>query len=418
MDMKKAVSLLRAFHRDDEQVIAQIRAITTAEWNNILAQLKLLGLAPLFYSHLANNTFATVVPAYVLQVLLEEYYLHGARNTIILDDLCNLLKALRPSGIDAIVLKGACLAEMVYGDIALRPMQDIDILVRRKDLEDVEQVLIGMGYGPAERPPVEEQCRMHHHLIPFTRPGSPTIEVHWSLTPSDCRFPMAMEDLWEKTREVHFNEFTARMLCPVDLLTHLCLHICTNHRFSILEIKNLYDIAQVLRHYGEEIDWKMLGESTRRFGVGKYVYSTLLVAEKLFGAVLQPEGLAWLDHDDKDTKIVDIVADYLLDTAAIPLPDVFGQMSGRKSLLQSLGALFHRLFPPYDYLARKYGILHSEAPSRRSLYLRHWMEALTRGMHLLLHMSLMSKKARATVTRIKQALIIDDWLKSGSAAQS
>jgi len=27
----------------------------------------------------------------------------------------------------------------------------------------------------------------------------------------------------------------------------------------------------------------------------------------------------------------------------------------------------------------------------------------------------MSKKARATVTRIKQALIIDDWLKSGSA---
>jgi len=410
MDMKKTLSLLRAFHRDDEQVLAQLRASTTAEWHMILAQLKLLGLAPLFYSHLANSSFATVAPAYVMQVLRDEYYLHGARNMILLDDLCSLLKALRPRRIDTIVLKGSCLAEMVYGDIALRPMQDIDILVRRRDLEDVEQVLINMGYGPAERPPVEEQCRRHHHLIPFTRSGSPTIEIHWSLTPAGCRFPIAMEDLLGKAREVHVNEFSTRMLCPVDLLTHLCLHICTNHRFGILEIKNLYDIAQVLRHYGDEIDWKMLGESTRRLGVGKYVYSTLLIAEKLVGAVLQPEGMAWLEHDDNDTKIAELVVDYLLDTTAIPLPDVFGRMSGRKSLLQMPGALL----PPYNYLARKYGIPESEALPRRSLYLRHWIEALSRGMHLLLHMSLRSKKAQATGTRRRQALIIDSWLKSGT----
>ncbi|MGC2062140.1 MAG: nucleotidyltransferase family protein [Thermodesulfovibrionales bacterium] len=414
MDIRQTVTLLHALHKGDEQVIAQLRAITTDRWNNILSQLTLIGLAPLCFSRLANTSLAADVPAPVLQALQEEYFLHGARNMIIFNDLCGLLEALRPRGITAVVLKGGCLAEMVYGDIALRPMRDIDILVRKKDLEEVEQVLIGMGYGPAERPPITEQCRMHHHLIPFTRPGGPPIEVHWSLTPAGCRFPMTMEDLEEKTLDIHINGSSALMLCPGDLLVHLCLHICTNHRFSMLELRNLCDIAEVLLRYGDGIDWKSLGERTRRFGVGKYVYSTLLVAEKLFGAALPREGLAWLDHDDSDTEISEIIAGYLLDNRAIPLPDVFGELTGSKNLFQALEAYFRALLPCYDYLARKYGFTPAEAPSGLSLYLRHWTEALARGAHLLAHLFLRSKKARATVSRRRQEIIIHHWLSSGT----
>jgi len=274
-----------------------------------------------------------------------------------------------------------------------------------------------MGYGPAERPLVREQCRMHHHLIPFTRPGGPPIEIHWSLTPAGCRFPMTMEDLEEKTVEIYFNGSSALMLCPGDLLIHLCLHICTNHRFSMLELRNLCDIAEVLRHYGDEIDWKSLGERTRRFRVGKYVYSTLLVAENLFGAALSRGGLARLDHDDNDTEISEIIAGYLLDNRAIPLPDVFGQLNGSKNLFHTLGAFCRALLPRYDYLAWKYGFEPAEAPSGLLLYLRHWMEALARGTHLFAHLLVRSKKARATVSRRRQELIIHHWLSSGTASR-
>ena len=417
LNMAQSVTLLHALYRGDEQVRAQLRLITSEGWNNILSQLTLTGLAPLFFSRLANTSLAADVPATVLQALQEEYFLHGARNMIIFNDLCSLLEELRPRGITVLVLKGGCLAEMVYGDIALRPMRDIDILVRRKHLEEVEQVLIGMGYGPGERPPIKEQCGMHHHLIPFTRPGGPPIEVHWSLTPAGCRFPMTLEDLEEKAREVYVNGSSALMLCPGDLLVHLCLHICTNHCFSMLELRNLCDIAEVLRHYGDEIDWKSVGERTRRFGVGKYVYSTLIVAERLFGAALPPEALELIDHDDNDTAISEIIAGYILDNRALPLPDLFGQLNGSKNLVQTLGAFFRALFPGYDHLARKYGFTPIEAPYGFSLYLRHWIEALARGAHLLAHLLLRSKKVRATVRRRRQELIIHKWLSSGTASR-
>lgn len=418
MDIRQTVSLLHALSRGDEQVIAQLRAITTDGWNDILSQLTRTGLAPLFFSRLENTSLAADVPAPVLLALREEYFLHGARNMIIFNDLSGLLEVLRPHGINAVVLKGACLAGKVYGDIALRPMGDIDILVRRSDLEEVQQVLIGMGYGPAERPPIREQCRKHHHLIPFVRPGGPPIEVHWSLTPAGCRFPMTMEDLEEKALEIRINGASALMLCPEDLLVHLCLHLCTNHRFSMLELRNLCDIAEVLLHYGDEIDWTYLGERTRRFGVGKYVYSTLLVAEKLFGATLPHGGLARLEHDDNDTEISEIIAGYLLDNRTTQLPDVFGQMDESNNLFQTLGALVRALFPRYDYLTRKYGYTPADAPSGLSLYLRHWMEALARGAHLLAHLFLRSKKARATVSRRRQEILIHHWLSSGSASRS
>lgn len=413
MDMRQTVTLLQAYHEGDGQVIAQLRAVTADGWNNILSQLKLIGLAPLFYSRLAATSPAADVPAPVLQTLQEEYYLHGARNMIIFNDLGSLLEALRTRGITAVVLKGACLAGTVYDDIALRPMRDIDILVRRKDLEEVEKVLINSGYGPAVRPPVSEQCRLHHHLIPFTRPGGPPVEVHWSLTPAGCRFPITLEDLEEKTREFHCNGSPARMLCPEDLLVHLCLHICTNHRFSTLELRNLCDIAEVLRHYGDEIDWKSLGERARRFGTGKYVYSTLLVTEKLFGAELPREGLAQLDHDDNDTEMSGIIAGYLLDNRATPLPDVFGQLDRSNNLSEAPGALFRVLFPRYGYLARKYGFKPAVAPSGLLLYPRHWMESLARGGYLLAHLLVKSEKARATVSRRRQEIIINRWLRSG-----
>lgn len=417
IDAGQTVTLLHALHQGDEQVIAQLRAVTEDRWNHILSQLTLAGLAPLFYSRLANRHLALDLPARVLEALRNEYLLHSARNMVIFSDLSSLLEALRPRGIAAVVLKGCCLAEGVYGDIALRPMRDIDILVRRKDLEEVQQVVINMGYGPTERPAIREQCLRHHHLIPFTRQGGPPIEVHWSLTPAGCRFPITMEDLEEKTVGININGSPALMLGPGDLLVHLCLHICTNHRFNLLELRSIGDIAEVLRHYWDEIDWKSLGSRTRRFGVGKYVYSTLLVVEKLFGTPLPPGALAQLDHDGNDTEIAEIIAGYLLDRRAIPLPDLFGPMSRNTNRFQTLGAFFRALFPRYAYLSRKYGYAPGLAPSRFHLYLRHWTEAFIRGGYLLAHLLVRSNKARATVSRRRREVLIDQWLRSGNASR-
>jgi hypothetical protein len=268
MERKRAVSLMRAVCTNDVGAIAQLAAVSPAAWHDIIRQLQLLELTPLFFSYLARTSSAAHVPAEVLHRLREAYFLHAARNTIILKDLRTIIRILALHGIDAIVLKGACLAETIYDDFALRPMHDIDILIRQEDLCAAQAVLLGVGYGPGIRPPVADQLLRHHHLIPFTRPGRPSVEVHATLTSPRIPCAMAMEGFWDRARSVDLGGLKALTLSPEDLLLHLCLHFSANHRFSILEMRNLCDISETIKRYQRRSTGRPLAPAPVAMGSG------------------------------------------------------------------------------------------------------------------------------------------------------
>ena len=404
---------MRAAFTNDGSAIALLEATPLASWHDIIRQLQLLELAPLFFSHLARISAVAHVPAKVLHRLQEAYFLHAARNTIILEDLRAIIRILALHGIDAIVLKGACLAETVYDDIALRPMHDIDILIREEDLSAVQTVLLDAGYGPCMRPPVADQILRHHHLIPFTRPGRPSVEVHVTLTPPHSPCAMAMDVFWDRARSADFGGLTALTLSPEDLLLHLCLHFSINHQFSILEMKNLCDISETIRRHNADIDWKALGDRCREYGIGRYVYCTLRLASELLGAQLRPEDLNSIGNEDADTPTTGILADLLLDEAAIPLPDALEQMDREEGLAPKALVLARSIVPPLSYLVRKYGVTGTAA--RRSLYLRHWMEGIMRAGKFLAHLLCWSPGARATINRRRAAIRINNWLRNGSS---
>ena len=404
---------MRAVCTNDGSAGALLDATPPAAWHDILLQMQLLEIAPLFFSHVAGTPVAAHIPAEVLHRLQEAYFLHAARNTIILEDLRAIIRMFGQRGIDAIVLKGACLAETVYDDIALRPMHDIDILIRKEDLCVAQEVLLGMGYGPLIRPPVAEQILRHHHLIPFTRPGRPSVEIHATLTPSSGKCAMDMDGFWNRARSADFGGFTALILSPEDLLLHLCLHFSANHRFSILEMRNLCDISETIKRYQAEINWETLADRARGYGTGKYVYCTLLMAVELFGAQLRPEDLYRIGYDDSDTQMTDTLTDLLLDETYIPLPDAFEQMDREDGLAYKTRLLMRSVVPAPGYLARKYGV--ADTAARRSLYLRHWMEGVMRAGKFLTYLLCGSRKARAAIKRRRATSRINSWLRSSSS---
>jgi len=413
MERKRAISLIRAVYTNNGSAVALLDATPPAAWYDILLQMQLLELDPLFFSHLSRTPAAAHVPEEVLHRLQEAYFLHAARNTIIFEDLRAIIRTLELHGIDAIILKGACLAETVYEDIALRPMHDIDILIRKEDLCVAQEVLFGMGYGPLIRPPVAEQILRHHHLIPFTRPGRPSVEIHAALTSSRGPCAMDMDGFWSRARSADFGGVPALILSPEDLLLHLCLHFSANHRFSILEMRNLCDISETIKRYHAEIDWKALTDRARGYGIGRYVFCTLRVAAELFGAQLRPEDLYHIGHEDSDTLMADMLADLLLDETSIPMPDALEKMGREDGLASKARVLAHGVAPPLSNLARKYGV--AETAGRRSLYLRHWMEGVMRAGKFLTYLLCGSRKARAAINRRRAISRINKWLRSGSS---
>ena len=110
----------------------------------------------------------------------------AAKNLMLFADLAKIVVAAQTAGWPVIPLKGAFLAEAVYGDIALRPMADLDLLVKPADLPRAIETLRRLGYE-SEQPfdPVAQQAGFQD-MPPMRRPGGAMVELHWTLVTPLC----------------------------------------------------------------------------------------------------------------------------------------------------------------------------------------------------------------------------------------
>ena len=69
-----------------------------------------------------------------------------AKNIILLDRTLEIVREFKKRSIDFLVLKGLYLAFTIYPDEGFRPMVDVDLLVRRVDLDRIDEVLAELGY--------------------------------------------------------------------------------------------------------------------------------------------------------------------------------------------------------------------------------------------------------------------------------
>lgn len=282
------------------------QALSPADWERLAKHSVTHGVAPLLHRRLETAAPAASAPPAVRD-LLRAYYLQTAvRNARLYHGLAALLRAYRAAAVDVIVLKGALLAEVVYGNVALRSMGDIDLLVRRSDLSRARDIALEKGYVPLGLPSIE--WHSEGHQLTRLLLGELELEIHWNIEDDASPFAIDPDRLWEQARPVAVAGVPALMLSPEDLLLHLCLHTTYNHGSLVFDagLRSFSDIAEVIRRFGDELDWEALTRRARAWGVEKCTYVALRLAAEFFEAeipgdtlrVLKPEGdveqrLAW-----------------------------------------------------------------------------------------------------------------------------
>ena len=127
------------------EVAERLWRATHEEWRQLLELAWQNGLGPLLYSRLKVLLSDNKIAPEITKQLRHTYIENSARNTLFYHELSKILEALNKVNIPVILLKGAYLAEKIYEDIALRPMLDIDLLLRKKDLAKGNEVLINLG---------------------------------------------------------------------------------------------------------------------------------------------------------------------------------------------------------------------------------------------------------------------------------
>lgn len=243
------------------------------------------GLGPLLHAAIQENGLD--VPREIGQPLQEAYYQLAAANAVRFRELAKVLTTLSDAGIPVLVLKGALLAEAVYGNLALRPMSDLDLLVPRGRIQEIPQILAPLDYrlnvGEAGYSFAYDTLFCGEIILYKETPVLPVVlDVHWHLLAVEWFHHSAdvdLEALWEAVCPLSIDGTPAQQLCPEDNLLHLCLHAGISH--SYVYLLNLIDIDHAIAAY-RDLDWDRFLQRVHDFQVRSAVYFGLRFAHDLF----------------------------------------------------------------------------------------------------------------------------------------
>ena len=160
-------------HEIEEAVKANL------DWQAVFEKSKAEGVSSLLYVHL-NETPSVVsrIPSAIRSRLRAIYQGNWARNSLLTEQWSEVMTLFEQAGIQSITHKGMALIHLVYPDFGLRPMADIDLLVRFTDLPAVRLVLQTACFRTAgEALESEEAFRSFLH---FVRDSS-IIDLHWEI---------------------------------------------------------------------------------------------------------------------------------------------------------------------------------------------------------------------------------------------
>jgi hypothetical protein len=173
------------------------------------------------------------------------------RNQLLVEHGLRALRTLRAHDIDSIVLKGAALvADGSYAELALRPMEDFDLLVRPHEFRRAIDVLRASGWAfhPASVDP--EWYLPYRHAVAL-RNGSGELDLHW--TSIRDRFD-GDASFWENAIDATLMGEDVRVLSPVDQLVQLCGHASARN-VDVAPIRWVADAWFLLAQHGEAFDW-------------------------------------------------------------------------------------------------------------------------------------------------------------------
>ena len=281
-------------------------SLDPSDWNQLLDLAAIQRVRPLLHHRLKAKHLDHLVPEAAKTALQNAYRETTLRNLHSYGELHHLGVTLDRANIPLLVLKGMFLAEAAYGNIGLREMEDIDLLVHPQHLPRIVEQLSTFGYDPAT--PIyniDPVLNTQHHLPRFTKAYTAGFEIHWNLTQPDEIYTIDPAELWRRAVPVRLKGLDFLTLCPEDMLLHLCWHTSYQHQFAF-GLRPSCDIAELLASCNGDLAWASVLDRAERWGWRRGVYLALRLAEELVDADISDEVMKNLRPTDLDEGIVTV----------------------------------------------------------------------------------------------------------------
>ncbi len=332
----------------------RLQQYSADQWQEALAAAKLHGVEAVLFHVVKDIRDDLDVPGNAWEEMRKRYYLSAARNMRLYRELQKILDRFDREKIPVIVLKGAHLAEKVYGNIALRGMGDVDMLVKKDDLKMVEEILLEFGGEPLQCNHVvtEGSCHFAYKLFE----SKLRVEIHWKLIPPVYSCQINLEDIWNRAQPLQPGKTKALAFSPEDLLVYICAHSAKHA--ADFKIRMLYDIAKILECYQSKLDWAAIGARARQWGVLRAVYVLLRMAREMLGAAVTGEQLKELRPEQFEEEKYNFARKQMLGTGVnndeVIISQPAARLWGLKGVKGKIALILNRIFLPREAMSLMY----------------------------------------------------------------
>ncbi len=301
-------SWLRGCH-DDVPVLPALEIMPAwqeSDWRAVELIIYVHGIGPLLYNFFRQRQLLAQIPDSFREYLHTQYHLNQERISRLLQRQLQIIEDMAEQGVIVIPLKGSHLIPLYYQDAAMRPMADLDVLVRPEDEATLSVYLQAQNFQLIEHSP------RHRAFIPacysdqLSTAGQPTSPQPEQVLYSDGEHPdnpyfidvhtelgerywgihhELTQTYWQHVVSIDWCGRCSMLGEPVALLLHLLSHTAHNALRCTLRMIQLVDISLVAKRLSDA-EWQDLADSAEQGGVQRFLYAPLYLMERYLGPIV------------------------------------------------------------------------------------------------------------------------------------
>lgn len=248
--------------------------------------------------------------------------------------LKDVIEEFEKKGIKYAVLKGAYLGDVAYGDLSLRKVNDVDILIRKENIKQIKEVCKECGFVPGKADRVNKKiehytrkqeiafARNTHQIATMVKLGNDDV-IGFYDTVIDFNFKLSWgeydgesilaDEFLEHTEKFRdSNGYFYDVLKPAYNLVQLCLHAYkeANGLFFLqlnhgMFLRAFLDIYYYIVKMDQQLDSELFLNLVRKYKIQSYVYFILFIIEEIFGREERIHSLIQEVKDGAQTNIIE-----------------------------------------------------------------------------------------------------------------
>jgi len=318
--------------RVQPRVAEQIQTLVEQplDWACLFSEAAENSITPLLERQLCAVVPEAIPPEYLAQ-LKSASRANTLRCLYMVAELNRILELFESHGIPPIPYKGPVLAQQAYGDITLREFEDLDIILRQRQLPQAHEILLGMGYqakfpwilspgAAASLVPGEYNYRSLERRV--------MVELHTEMTLRHFPVVPCLDHFSQRLIPVRLGGRDVRTFCAEDALPILCIH---GSKDFWERISWVADISELIQAH-PQLDWDAVRQCAESLKAQRMLYLGLTLAGRLLGAPVPREIFESAHADAVVSAVAGEVEARLLSREFTPL-DAAGRFHFRRRLV-------------------------------------------------------------------------------------